>query len=76
MSLPDTITTDAVREQSHELNDMLNEEMLDRIDDPMQDYFDCLVGQLVVKFSLSEKQGEELADRLCWCLELLPPTAD
>lgn len=66
--LPETITTQTVRETA----DTVDESYIEAFEDDMCDYMEEIVSILAKKHSLNETQIEELFDRLCWNLELLP----
>lgn len=70
MSLPKEITTESIREVSDQLRSGVD----NSIDDAMSEYFEELVDHIAQKCGLTEEQAEELEDRLCWVLELLPET--
>lgn len=66
--LPETITTQTVREASDEVH----ESWLEAIDACTDRYFDEIVDILARKHNLTDEQIEELEERLCWNVELLP----
>jgi hypothetical protein len=70
MPLPKELTTNRVRQESDELDPVFD---TDAIDDAMEPYFDELVERLAAAYGLDTKQTDELADRICWRMELLPP---
>lgn len=66
--LPEAITTQEIRETS----DTVDESYVEAFEDDMCDYMGEIVSILAKKHGLNEAQVEELFDRLCWRLELLP----
>lgn len=68
--LPPELTTDAVREESDKL-DAESSNILERIEDAMEPYFEDILHRLADRYGLDEQQYEELSDRLCWSLGLL-----
>lgn len=76
--LPAEITTEAVRCASDEADfdgEALSERLtcdLHELDDLMDDYIAVVVEKLAEEHGLTEEQAEELRDRICWRLELLP----
>jgi hypothetical protein len=58
-----------VREISDEQNGQWDQES---VDDHMEELFTLVVEAIAKKHKLTDKQQDELFDRLCWRLELLP----
>ena len=69
MSLPSEITNEYVQAESDKLDGAFD---MDAIDDAMTPYFEELVERIAAAHNLTEEQAEDLGDRLCWKLELLP----
>ncbi len=67
--LPPAITTQMVREISDEHNGQWDQES---VDDHMEELFILVVKAITKKHKLTDKQQDELFDRLTWQLELLP----
>ena len=77
MSLPDAITTESIQAESDQLDKTYESlpsylRLTDEISNVMDSYFEALIERIAEEHSLTEEQVEELGDRLCWRLELLP----
>lgn len=71
MSLPAEITEAKIHGVS-DAYDNANDELLGRIDDVMEEHMQGVIATLAELYDLTEEQQDELADRLCWRLVLLP----
>lgn len=72
--LPAEITTETVRDTSDDVD--ASTSLLEDLDNTevMSNYIDEVVERLAAKHSLTDEQCEELTERICWRLELLPET--
>jgi hypothetical protein len=69
--LPEDLDDVAIGETC-DLNNSVLEGLLDRIDDPMDEYMAEIAELLAEQFGLSEEQTNSLHERLAWQLVLLP----
>lgn len=69
MGLPVEITTNKIRA----ISDMCDSDTIqDAIDDAMESHISQVIDTLAELHDLSNEQRDELQDRICWRLELLP----
>lgn len=66
-NLPDEITT----QEARQVSDLCV--VSDQLEDRMCEYLLEVAEQIAEKHGLTEKQFEELEDRLGWRVEILPP---
>lgn len=71
MSLPAEITEAKIHGVS-DVYDDASGELQGRIDDVMEEHMQGVIDTLAELYDLTEEQQDELADRLCWRLVLLP----
>ncbi len=71
MSLPAEITEAQIHGVSDAYDDA-SSDLQGRIDDVMEEHMQGVISTLAELYDLTEEQQDELADRLCWRLVLLP----
>lgn len=71
MSLPAEITEAQIHSVS-DAYDNASGDLQDQIDDVMEEHMQGVIETLAELYDLTEEQQDELADRLCWRLVLLP----
>lgn len=72
--LPDHITTETIREIS-DVVDGRDPDLLERTDDPLVVHIEAVISEIAEQLNLNAEQVEELEERICWRLELLPPSS-
>ena len=71
MSLPAEITEVKIHGVSDAYDDASGD-LRGRIDDVMEEHMQGVIDTLAELYDLTEEQQDELADRTCWRLVLLP----
>ncbi len=65
--LPEAITNEEIETEAGQVKG----DLLEAIDDPMDEYLGAIAERLAQKHGLTDKQTEELTERLAWSVVLL-----